>query len=357
MAPSLDKNKNNCINPCGYKTMTGIIESGGMSKKVTARMYCKRWACPYCGPRRAWLYQQLIAERAIEYKLDRFMTLTLDPKKIKGDSYKHLNESWRKLREAFRRKFGKSVSYISITEQHKSGIPHKHILVDHYIHQQWLSAKWSSLGGGPMVDIRKIKDIKNMARYVGKYLTKDVLLSAPKGTRRVTTSQNIKLREKRSEGTWSVSDGNLEDLLTLQKDRAENVVREKSGRLKSFEVSGPIDLRHHGVPNERPLIKTGDRGKFPEFPDNWDLVATYKKEDLEDETGSSVYQSIKQRTTSRRVFDSRSTKALGGLLPGSGLRTFGNISRRGNRQKNRPSIIHQNVGLRASLGGLQHHLG
>ena len=174
MAPSLDKNKNNCINPCGYKTITKSIERGGIVTQVTARVLCNTWHCPYCGPRKSWKYQQIIAAKAIEFKLDRFMTLTLDPKKIKGKPYKHLSESWRKLREAFRRKFGKSISYILVKEAHKSGIPHLHILVDQYIPQKWLSAKWANLGGGPMVDIRRIKDIKNMVLYIGKYLTKNI---------------------------------------------------------------------------------------------------------------------------------------------------------------------------------------
>ncbi len=357
MDPSLDKNKNNCINPCGYMTMFGTITTGGQVKHVTARMYCKRWSCPYCGPRKAWMYQQLIAERTIEFKLDRFMTLTLDPKKIKGNSYKHINESWRKLREAFRRKFGKSVSYISITEEHKSGIPHKHILVSHFIHQKWLSAKWSSLGGGPMVDIRKIKDIKNMARYVGKYLTKEVLLSAPKGTRRITTSQDIKLREKHSEGTWTVSDAKLETLFGLQKHLSPEVVTEKSGRLKSFETIHLLDLDHWNVPNDRPFIKEGDRELFPEFPKHWELIATYQKDDQRDEELRSIRQGVEQGTTGGWFFNSRATQALGGLLPGAWLQNCPNIRGCGNRQKSGPTILRENVGPLASLGGLQFHSG
>ncbi len=357
MAPSLDKKKNNCINPCGYKTMFGTITTGDQVKHVTARMYCKTWSCPFCGPRKAWLYQQLIAERAIEFKLDRFMTLTLDPKKIKGNSYKHINESWRKLREAFRRKFGKSISYISITEEHKSGIPHKHILVDHFIHQKWLSAKWSNLGGGPMVDIRKIKDIKNMARYVGKYLTKDVLLSAPKGTRRITTSQDIKLRVKQCNGKWSISDAKLETLFGLQKHLSPKVVTEKSGRLKSFETTHPLDLDHWNVPNDRPYIKEGDRELFPEFPENWELIATYQKEDQRDEELRSIRKGLKQRTTSRRIFNPSSTQALGGLLPGARIQNYSNLRGCGNRQKSGPTILRRNAGFIAGLGGLQFHTG
>lgn len=357
-SPSLDKNKNNCINPCGYKTMTGVIEGVSTVRHVTARMYCKRWSCTYCGPRRAWMYQQLIAERAIDFKLDRFMTLTLDPKKIKGDPYKHLNESWRKLREAFRRKFGKSVSYIAITEEHKSGIPHKHILVDHYIHQKWLSSKWDKLGGGRMVDIRKIKDIQNMARYVGKYLTKDVLLSCPKGTRRVTTSQNIKLRKKSSEGSWTVSDVNMEKLLEHQKHRAENIVMEKSGRLKSFETSRPIDLTPWGVPNDRPAIQEGDRALFPELPEeHWELIATFERDDLKYETGSSIRKSIQPGTTLGRLFHSRTTQALGGLCPRTWIPDCTSLRGSRNGKKGRTSGLRRHAYVSQEVFCLQNHSG
>ena len=336
---------------------SGMIEKWGVIKRIYARIYCKMWSCPYCGPRKAWLYQQLIAQKAQEHGLDRFMTLTLDPKKIKGDPYKHLNKSWGKLRTALRRKLGKSITYIAITEEHKSGVPHKHILVDHFIHQGWLSNKWSSLGGGPMVDIRKIKDLKNMVRYVGKYLTKDILISAPKGTRRITTSQNIKLREKLKQGVWSITDRKLETLFDIQKRNAENIITNKDGRLNSFEINTPLDLTHFEVPNDRPLIEEGDREKFPEIPDYWVLIAKYEKKEHQNETSSHVCQGFEQRAAAGWIFNSRSIEALGGILPGTWLRSRSGFPRRRNRKARGPAVLRGNAGVLAQIGGMQNYLG
>jgi len=46
-----------------------------------------------------------------------------------------------------------------------------------------------------MVDIRLI-DVHRVSHYLSKYLTKELLMSAPLRCRRVTTSRGIKLFEK-----------------------------------------------------------------------------------------------------------------------------------------------------------------
>jgi len=44
---------------------------------------------------------------------------------------------------------------------------------------------------------------RNVSRYLSKYLTKELLLSAPKGTRRITTARSIKLFPKFDSGIVS----------------------------------------------------------------------------------------------------------------------------------------------------------
>jgi hypothetical protein len=323
-SPLLDKNKNKCIKHCGVrKTMRGEFPSAGTIKTVYARMFCKRWSCPVCGPRKAWRMQQDIAEAAKEHNLDRLMTLTLDPKKVKGPPLKHLNDSWAKLRMAFKRKFKQSVSFIAVNEYHKSGMPHKHVLVDHYIHQAWLSNKWQKLGGGKIVDIRKITDIDNMAKYVGKYLGKDVLIEAPKGSRRVSTSQNIKLNDKVSEGNWSVDEAEVDQVFEAQKESVENEVRDKNNRLVSFERTRNVDFTHWGWPNDRPIYDLDKvptpPGFDPEFFEiiayrdlNAEALAKQEKESTDDQS-FVVRPCFQQGTALGGFFNSVTDKALGGL--------------------------------------------
>jgi hypothetical protein len=128
-------------------------------------------------------------------KLQRFITLTLDPEKIEGDPVVYLRNTFNKFRTYLRRKYGSAPKYIAVLEFHENGKPHLHILVDRFIEQAWLSIAWQAVGGGRIVDIRFV-DIHRVSHYLAKYLTVDLLLSAPTGVRRVTCSRGIVLLEK-----------------------------------------------------------------------------------------------------------------------------------------------------------------
>jgi hypothetical protein len=134
--------------------------------------------------------------------LQRFLTLTLDPSKIEGDPVRYLNDVFAKLRVYLRREFGAAPQYIRVLEFQKNGNPHFHILIDRFIDIEWIRRAWVAVGGGFMVDIRLV-DVHRVSRYLSKYLTKELLMSAPLRSRRVTTSRGIKLLEKTSaETTW-----------------------------------------------------------------------------------------------------------------------------------------------------------
>ena len=310
MAPLLDKNKNNCIKySCGFgRIFRGVVTEGGIRRTIHSRMECKRWSCPDCGPKQAWILQQLIAAKAKELGLFRMLTLTLDPKKIKGEAYTHLNESWRKLREAFRRKFKASISFIAVNEYQKNGMPHKHVLVDRYIHQKWVKNKWKKLGGGHQVDIRRIKNEDDPARYICKYLTKDVLINAPKGRKRVTTSRDIKLREKVDTGEWELVEAELDDIFERQKDRIAAVVTNKDGRIRSIEEHESVDAYEQRMSNG----ELEDEWDYPEkviLPFNppkpgrayYDILSrTYRKLEAdgesENESNGDLLQGVEQGT-------------------------------------------------------------
>ena len=66
----------------------------------------------------------------------------------------------------------------------QNGTPHLHILIDRFIEQQWIKTTWQQIGGGMHVDIRRV-DVHRVSRYVSKYLTKELLTSAPERSRRV----------------------------------------------------------------------------------------------------------------------------------------------------------------------------
>jgi hypothetical protein len=303
----LDKKKNNCItHPCGHGiSFRGVVERDGIRYTVHSRYYCKRWGCKECGPRQAWLLQQRIAAVSKERDLSRMLTLTLDPKKVDGDPYAHLNESWRKLREAFRREFGHSISFVAVNEYQKNGMPHKHVLVDRYLRQQWVKYRWKRLGGGHQVDIRRIKKMDDPARYICKYLTKGVLINAPKGRKRVTTSRDIKLRDRATSGEWTLCEAELDGIFERAQASATNVVRRKDGRLRSFEIPDTVDE----LLAEMRKLEFGARAVDANLPEPdalfLELVRVVRgtPEDREHEASGDVRPGIEQGTVGRRLFD------------------------------------------------------
>jgi cytosine/adenosine deaminase-related metal-dependent hydrolase len=195
-----------------------------------------------CGPKKAARIRRFIAAAAREHGLNRFLTLTLDPKRLEpgADHVAYLRDTWRKFRVYLKRQHGQTVTFIAVMEEHKSGIPHLHVLVDRYIHQKWISKAWSALGGGRIVHIERVKDLGAIGWYLGKYLTKEMLLSARRGVRRYTTSRNIHLGPKRGEGGWTRAPAGMSELRRAAGDRATAVVEDALGATRYFETEQPL---------------------------------------------------------------------------------------------------------------------
>jgi hypothetical protein len=187
---------------CGSLSLVGHSLSGGEIKYL--RVDCKCWDCDHCARIRAKAYRHAIRNAASEHRLSRLLTLTLDPKKIEGDPIRYLRGTFNKFRVYLGRKYGSAPKYIAVVELQKSGNPHLHILIDRFIEQAWVKQAWQAIGGGYKVDIRYV-DVHRVSRYVSKYLTDDLLFSAPAGTRRITCSRSVKLLSKPAKThTWKL---------------------------------------------------------------------------------------------------------------------------------------------------------
>lgn len=180
---------------CGAYTACGVSKTG-IGKTRYCKVGCKCWDCSGCGPRRASMYRIRIGKTAERYRLNKLLTLTLDPKKLKGrDSTEYINEVFADFRVYLRRRVGHSPTYIRVLEYQENGNAHLHILLNCWLPQDWIKEAWSALGGGVVVDIRFV-DMHRISHYLSKYLSKQMLMCAPKGARRVTTSRDIRLLEK-----------------------------------------------------------------------------------------------------------------------------------------------------------------
>jgi len=227
------------------------FEVDGPESDAQAPYRCNQWDCYCCGYRmRQNLVEEIERVCTERPELSRLLTLTLDPDVAPDDQeeqHRHITDRWNTLRTAISREIG-NFSYIWVREEQESGLPHLHILVSRYLPQQWVSRRWSDLGGGEVVDIRQIERVEKAAHYVGKYLTKDALSGLPSGSRRYGSSQDIDLdvrgnRESVDERQWNLV---MDDYLIENQD-GEPLTRGVTGR-------DHVEQRDHGGPlgDEKP---------------------------------------------------------------------------------------------------------
>jgi len=225
-----------------------------------SRLRCRTYRCLFCLPRKLRQVRTRIAQIATDKKLFKFVTLTLDPKKIPPGvrSDRYLRETWRKMRVLLARRFGKSIHFIGVLEFQKSGVAHLHLLVAVYIPQDWLSSAWQSVGGGQIVDIRFV-DIHRIAGYLTRYLTGDKVLRTisllPLRARIFTCSRSISLLGAKQKSGWWMCEQSI-DALRRHSDKVANerfeILEGSNGVTREiltyFEFLFPETLGGRGAP-------------------------------------------------------------------------------------------------------------
>lgn len=230
---------------CGRFSLQGDAVDGTETRYV--RLGCRCWGCQRCGPRKAGQYKHLIRNEAERLKLRRFLTLTLDPKKLSGQCpVSYLRDCFAKFRTYLKRKYREAPQYIAVLEFQKNGNPHLHILIDRFVDKRWIESIWQSVGGGQQIDI-KLVDLHRVSRYLSKYLTKEMLVSAPKRSRRVTTSRGIKLfrRPERRSHIWMVRKIDIEILFRRLEAVARDVCMDQENQIESFSVQRTSQRSHY----------------------------------------------------------------------------------------------------------------
>jgi hypothetical protein len=202
------------------KWTCGCFSVGGPGTEGTyqaVRLNCKSWSCAYCGPRRARRLKRSIVEQSQLHGLDRFLTLTLDPKKgTPEESWDRIKKAWAKFRVSLARKVGKGFQYLWVVEAQKNGYAHLHILIDRYVPQAWIKHAWDAVGGGSIVHIER-SDVRKSGPYLAKYLTKGFNEGLKVGQRRYGSSRGVFLGVKSlaAKGTWVLIKTPLEALRDL----------------------------------------------------------------------------------------------------------------------------------------------
>jgi hypothetical protein len=186
---------------CSNGTVTGYSDDDPRME-IYIRADCKKLSYSRCGPIKARRYREAIGRAAEANRLTRMMTLTLDPSKVGvSHSVSYLSDCFSKFRVYLQRKLGRSISFIAVVEAQQSGMAHLHCLISVYLDQRWISDAWQRVGGGRIVHIRFV-DVDRINAYLAKYLTKELTLSSPPGKKRISTSRDIRLFEKRTARGW-----------------------------------------------------------------------------------------------------------------------------------------------------------
>ena len=150
----------------------GTLVNPGVKRIRAVSLRCRSWGCPLCQPERQ---RQLVA-LAASGKPTVFLTLTSNPRvgSSPASRARALSEAWRVIVRRACRKYGyKSIAYFCVFEATKNGEPHLHILARvKWIDQRWLSNQMRELTGAPIVDIRKVRSVKQAANYISKYIGK-----------------------------------------------------------------------------------------------------------------------------------------------------------------------------------------
>lgn len=152
-------------------------------KIITAEpLRCRSWQCPHCNPIR----RQKCIREAAHGEPTTFITLTANPAFESSPDRRAcaLAAAWREVRRRACKKYGyDNIPFYCVFEKTKKGEPHLHILARvKWIDQKWLSAQMAELTQSPIVDVRAIDKGRAPARYIAKYIGKD--LTPFKGTKR-----------------------------------------------------------------------------------------------------------------------------------------------------------------------------
>lgn len=165
--------------------------------EVLAAVTCKRWGCRWCGRQLTRRFMAIVCAA----QPNRMATLTVDPKLYTNprDAWEATSQKVSRLAAQARRKVSEW-EYARSLETTKKGWPHYHLILrSPFVPHAWLKAAWQNLTGASIVDIRKIHNPEEAARYVAKYVCKQTkidwtnrLITFSKGFKKQWTKPQVK---------------------------------------------------------------------------------------------------------------------------------------------------------------------
>ena len=205
-----------CPTPVGYFEGVGT-NANGESRAISGLMACKKWSCPYCGPRnlrklKKRAYEGHIAQvktkpgfRPNPFSV-KMLTLTCPgaewrSKTTPEHATRVMSKAWEKLRKALRKEFG-HFEYLRVIEPQQDGFPHYHVMLngDAIAPKRvlgFIRRLWRDHYGLGNIDIQTMRGgIKAGITYCLKYITKG-MKPIVQGGKLYTASRNALLPRQR----------------------------------------------------------------------------------------------------------------------------------------------------------------
>lgn len=153
---------------CGQ---TSCVKHGDAGRCVLPR-YCNTWSCRSCMVHRL---RRLMEELAGGLPTI-FLTLTWRVREGWTDAEiaRAMAAAWAKWVAIYNREHGpRALQYMVVRERTKAGTPHMHIVIRApWIPKRALSDFMRDEIDSPIVDVRSLKEVRSVAKYLAKYLTK-----------------------------------------------------------------------------------------------------------------------------------------------------------------------------------------
>lgn len=156
----------------------GLSQDSADGLEVTAP-FCKRYGCDDCLP----IVRRELRRRIVAGQPNKLVTLTLR-REASGcpiEAAGRLMHWWDTLLKRIRRHFpNDDIQFLHVKEGTRKGWPHLHIVMrmpslDHTILRAW----WEEITSAFQIDIRAVKKVHGVAKYLAKYLTKDLVKFGP----------------------------------------------------------------------------------------------------------------------------------------------------------------------------------
>lgn len=208
-----------------------------------AQTNCMSWQCPEC----RWLLRRQLAQKIAAGTPNKFLTITFRRRNTgsKDDHARELLAAWQPLLKRIKRFIhAKHIPYCRVVEAQDNGEPHIHAAMRCvYIPQPVISRWCGELLNSPIVDIRAVYNVGDVAAYLTEYLS-----AAPadfRGIRRWGCSQDWIIKRQ-----TEPHDETSQDYRIVQNEKlavARAILIELGWRLVS-EHRGRIHATHVGAP-------------------------------------------------------------------------------------------------------------